>query len=310
MADFVMCRMKLISQKNTMNTGIFKWLKIKYPQNYIIKNPFAGTLIIALIVFVFMVLYKPFHTHAARALSYEVTMALYSLLSGVFLFLFVKILKSVRYFSDSKDWTIFKELLSVFIVLFILGVAIYLLGFFIESSGQRWNIPTFFNSVGSAFLTGIIPLVFFTIVNYRYLFPESIDYYEGNISITGKEIQPPENLIQINSQLKKEELSFYPDEFIYAESDGNYVVFYLNKDNVIKKEIIRNSINNIERQLSGIPYFLRIHRAFIVNLKKVRSKQGNTLGYLIKLAGPEYKIPVSRTNTRIFNELSALYHSR
>jgi DNA-binding LytR/AlgR family response regulator len=78
---------------------------------------------------------------------------------------------------------------------------------------------------------------------------------------------------------------------------------------VVKKEIIRNSINNIEQQLSGIPYFLRIHRAFIVNLKKVRSKQGNTLGYLIKLAGPEFKIPVSRKNTRIFNELSALYHS-
>jgi DNA-binding LytR/AlgR family response regulator len=96
---------------------------------------------------------------------------------------------------------------------------------------------------------------------------------------------------------------------LYAESDGNYVVFYLCINNQLKKEIIRNSINNIEQQLSGIPYILWIHRAFIVNLKKVRSRQGNTLGYLIKLNESEFKIPVSRKNTKVFNNLLALYHN-
>jgi DNA-binding LytR/AlgR family response regulator len=141
------------------------------------------------------------------------------------------------------------------------------------------------------------------------LFSESIDLNIGNAAITGQENQPSEDLIQISSQLKKEELSFYPSQFLYAESDGNYVVFYLSINNLVKKEIIRNSINSIEQQLSGIPYFLRIHRAFIVNLKKVRSKQGNTLGYMIKLSETEIKIPVSRKNTKDFNKLSALYHT-
>jgi len=291
-----------------MAPEIYKWFNKKFPQNFIIKNPFTGTLLIALFVFGFTILYKPLNTHASGALSYEATMGCYSFLSGIFLFLCVRILKTFRYFSDNKDWTIFKEILSVFIVLFILGVAIYLLGFLIEQSKKRWNITTFIGSVEGAFLVGIIPMAFFTVINYRYLFPESSDY-EGNIARPGMEIQPPENLIQISSQLKKEELSFYPGEFIYAESDGNYVVFYLSRNNLVKKEIIRNSINNIEQQLSVIPYFLRIHRAFIVNLKKVRSKQGNTLGYLIKLSESEDKIPVSRNNTRIFNELFTRYHS-
>jgi hypothetical protein len=236
-------------------------------------------------------------------------MAIYSLLSGIFIFLSIKILKTVKYFSNTKDWTIFKEFLSVFLVLFVLGIAIYLLGFFIETSAQRWNISTFLNSFKGAFLTGIIPLFFFTAINYPYLFSESIDLNIGNVAITGQENQPSEDLIQISSQLKKEELSFYPSQFLYAESDGNYVVFYLNINNLVKKEIIRNSINSIEQQLSEIPYFLRIHRAFIVNLKKVRSKQGNTLGYMIKLSETEIKIPVSRKNTKDFNKLSALYHT-
>jgi hypothetical protein len=292
-----------------MKGRIIKWLNIRYPQNYIIKNPFTGTLIIALFVFGFTVLYKPFNTHAARAFSYETTMAIYSLLSGIFIFLSIKILKTVKYFSKTKDWTIFKEFLSVFLVLFVLGIAIYVLGFFIETSAQRWNISTFLNSFKGAFLTGIIPLFFFTAINYPYLFSESIDLNIGNAAITGQENQPSEDLIQISSQLKKEELSFYPSQFLYAESDGNYVVFYLSINNLVKKEIIRNSINSIEQQLSGIPYFLRIHRAFIVNLKKVRSKQGNTLGYMIKLSETEIKIPVSRKNTKDFNKLSALYHT-
>jgi hypothetical protein len=292
-----------------MKGRIIKWLNIKYPQNYIIKNPFTGTLIIALFVFGFTVLYKPFSTHAARAFSYEATMAIYSLLSGIFIFLSIKILKTIKYFSNTKDWTIFKEFLSVFLVLFVLGIAIYLLGFFIETSAQRWNISTFLNSFKGAFLTGIIPLFFFTAINYPYLFSESIDLNIGNVAITGQENQPSEDLIQISSQLKKEDLSFYPSQFLYAESDGNYVVFYLSINSLVKKEIIRNSINSIEKQLSGIPYFLRIHRAFIVNLKKVRSKQGNTLGYMIKLSETEIKIPVSRNNTKDFNKLSALYHT-
>jgi len=291
-----------------MKRQIYNWLGTRYPQNFILKNPFTGTIIIALFVFGFTALYKPFNTHPARAWSFEATMALYSLLSGVLIFVSIKILKTIKGLSNSDDWTIGKEILSVFIVLFVLGIAIYLFGFIIESSAPRWNIPTFLNSFVAALLTGIIPLAFFSSVNYRYLFPERINHNEGHIPATGLEPQTPEDLIQINSQLKKEELSFYPSQLLYAESDGNYVVFYLTMNGVVKKEIIRNSIYNIEQQLSGIPYFLRIHRAFIVNLKKVRSKQGNTLGYVIKLAETELKIPVSRKNTRIFNKLSAQYH--
>jgi hypothetical protein len=80
-------------------------------------------------------------------------------------------------------------------------------------------------------------------------------YNDGNIQQQLWKTNLLEDLIQISSQLKKEELSFYPGQFLYAESDGNYVVFYLNRNNLIKKEIIRNSINNIEQQLSDIPYF-------------------------------------------------------
>jgi hypothetical protein len=293
-----------------MKSRIDKWLNYNYPQNYILRHPFTGTLIIAIFTFGFTSLYRPFNVHPTKVLSFETTMAFYSFLSGIFIYLAVKTMKAVKYFSDEKEWTIFREIISVLIILFFLGLAIYFLGFLIESepSANRWKIPTFLNSLGSAFLIGIIPLLFFSAINYRYLFTPVVSYIEKN-SEAGSEKLPPEELIRISSQLKKEDLSFYPSEFLYAESDGNYVMFYLIRDNNLKKEIIRNSINNIEQQLSQIPYFFRTHRAFIVNLKKVRSKQGNSLGYVIKLTGPDIKLPVSRNNTSNFNRLFAEYHN-
>jgi DNA-binding LytR/AlgR family response regulator len=67
--------------------------------------------------------------------------------------------------------------------------------------------------------------------------------------------------------------------------------------------IIRNSISEIENQLDEVPFFMRIHRAFIVNLEKVSSKKGNSLGYQLKLKGSNIILPVSRQNTQKFDQL-------
>jgi DNA-binding LytR/AlgR family response regulator len=59
----------------------------------------------------------------------------------------------------------------------------------------------------------------------------------------------------------------------------------------------------VEQQLAQIPFFVRTHRAFIVNLKKIKSKKGNSLGFRLRLRGTDSEIPVSRNNTRNFSEL-------
>ena len=291
-----------------MSIKIFSWLRIRYPQNYIIRYPVRGAIIIAIFVFVFAAIYKPLNTQAARTWSYAMTIAVYSIICSASVIPAVLAIRSLNRFSEGKEWTILKELLSDVFILLVNAIAVYFVGFLVETTGPRWNISTFINSVTIGCLLGIIPIAFFTGMNYRYLFSPEVLHNE----VTGNTIQDnlsQESLIEITSQLKKEELSFYPSEFIFAESDGNYVDFYLNKNNLVRKEVIRNSINNIEQQLSRIPYFFRTHRAFIVNLKKVKSKQGNTLGYLIRLDETETPIPVSRQNTGNFNLLLSRFNS-
>jgi hypothetical protein len=292
-----------------MAKKIHNFLNIYYPQNYIIRHPLPGALIISLFIFGFSALYKPSDSHASGTFSYEETMAIYSLIAGASLILFIRILKYFRWFRGINGWTFKKEMLSVLIVLSGTCVVVYLMGFLIEEQADRWNLKTFLNSYKNAFSVGMMPFAFFTAINYRYFLSKITKNKATDQTTDSQGNQPPEDMVQISSQLKKEELKFYPSQFLFAESDGNYVVFYLSINNQVRKQAIRNSITSIEHQLSVIPYFLRTHRSFIVNLKKVKSKKGNILGYQLKLSETDAKIPVSREKTKIFSREQAKYHS-
>lgn len=290
-----------------MMAQIYKLMKKRFPKNYILKNPLTGSLLFLVFCFGFTNIYRPLNTHESQSLGYAATMAIYCSVFSVFLFAAIKLLNRTHYFSDDKEWTFLKEIVAIFLALSVVGMAIFFMGFFMEAPHPRWNLPTFFNSYIIAFLLGIFPFVFFTLSNYRHLFVSEItqQYESGNVPDSTPNLR--EEKIQIGSRLKKEELSFYPGQFIYAESDGNYVVFYLKDQGTSRKVVIRNSISEIEQQLSPIPYFTRTHRAFIVNVKKVSSKKGNTLGYRLRLAGTDAEIPVSRQNISAFDQVMKQY---
>jgi len=279
----------------------------KYPQNFIIEKPHIGTLVFLIFCLTFVILYKPLNLHGSRSLGYELTMAVYLCTLSLPIFFTIKLLKTTRYFSNPHEWSILKELTAIVIILFGMGIALYFFGFLFELPSDRWNLATFFDSCKHAFLVGIIPFMFFTLTNYRYLFAKDIvQDYKPVVNPTAT--QETEELLKIESSLKKEEVSFYPSQLVYAESDGNYVVFHLDVDGHSHQKMVRNSMNNIEQQLTEIPFFMRTHRAFIVNLRKIRSKKGNTLGYRLKFSATDTEIPVSRQNTHDFDHLIKRYH--
>lgn len=289
-----------------MINRIYRLLNKKYPPNYILKKPYKGVLVLLLFCFAFMFIYRPFQEHESRYFNLVMTMAVYSCVMALPVLILIKILRWIPWLSKDTEWTILKEMISIVFIILGIGTTIYFAGFLLEAPGQRWNLPTFIDSCKYGVLIGVIPFLFFTILNYRYLlFTDMVQNLKPAMIYPGKDESG--ELIRIESQLKKEELSFYPDQFIYAESEGNYVVFYLRVDQKEKEKVIRNSISNIEQQLSDIPYFMRTHRAFIVNVMKVLSKKGNTLGYHLKLSGTDAEIPVSRQKTVDFNQLIQLY---
>jgi hypothetical protein len=269
-----------------------------YPKNYIVKHPLAGSLIFAGITYLFVILYRPLQVHVARSLGFMMTILIYCIILVIPFYGLAILIGRTNCFSTTKRWTILKEVVSVLLILTGTGIVTYFMGFIIEEPANRWNWPTFADAFFTAFLICIVPLLFSTFLNSRFLFiPEINEDAKPPVEKTGEE------LIHIESKLKKEELSFFPSQFIYAESDGNYVTFHIEIQGKTKEIMIRNSISNIEKQLSGIPFFIRTHRAFIINVTKVTSHRGNTLGYRLRLSGAEEEIPVSRQNSRSIDDL-------
>ncbi|MGV8091555.1 MAG: LytR/AlgR family response regulator transcription factor [Mangrovibacterium sp.] len=87
--------------------------------------------------------------------------------------------------------------------------------------------------------------------------------------------------------------SLASDQILYMESADNYViVFYLSK-NKLEKQILRNSMKNIEALFSDFP-LKRCHRSFMVNLQKIELMDHGKTNCFIKLSGCEKLIPVSR----------------
>jgi hypothetical protein len=287
---------------------ISRWLNRKYPQNYIIRNPLIGTLVLLGFCILFIIIYRPLQAHESGLFSYNLTVAVYCLIVMIPLYGLLTILKRISFFSDPEDWTVLKELLSVLISLTGMGITVYFAGFLLEPPAQRWNLMTFFDSLVSAFLIFVVPLSFFSVINYRYLLVSDILKQYNIAEASSGSSGESEELIRMVSQLKKEELSFYPNQLIYAESDGNYTVFHLKQDDQIRRKVIRNSISNIEQQLAVAPFLYRTHRAYIVNLKAIISQKGNTLGYRLKLIGTDKEIPVSRQKTRDFDKSMKRYH--
>lgn len=286
--------------------NIYNLFNAKYPQNYIVRKPFVGFLILLLFSFLFVTIYRPLNAHESEALNYAETMAVYSLSSALSALLFILILKKIPFLSRREKWTLGKEIIAILFIVFGMGTSIYFMAFLLEPPADRWNLATILNSYLNAFLVAVLPLAFFSLVNIQYL----INYKElqyGEQSHNGSTEDAKNKKILIKSKLKKEELEFFPSQFLYAESDGNYVDFNIIREGKIIKKTIRNSISNVEMQLSGVPSMLRVHRAYIVNLEMIKSRKGNTAGFRLTLKNGDKEIPVSRYNTSIFERVYKNY---
>lgn len=93
----------------------------------------------------------------------------------------------------------------------------------------------------------------------------------------------------------KEKVECSALDFLYAESDGNYVnIHYLNQDKPTRTAI-RSSIKDVEEKVEAVSHICRCHRAFIVNLKHVKSVESRSSGFYLMLHHCEALVPVSKT---------------
>ncbi|NLJ08661.1 MAG: LytTR family transcriptional regulator [Sphingobacteriales bacterium] len=100
--------------------------------------------------------------------------------------------------------------------------------------------------------------------------------------------------IVINSENKSENISLPAKDLVLIRSADNYAEIFFLEEGQIKRALLRNTLKNIENQLSVFPNFVRCHRAFIVNSIYVERMEKSFGNHFLLIKGFEEKIPVSR----------------
>lgn len=299
------------SKNSWMNKQISMWEAGRFSQNFLFRRPLAGSAIVGLFCLVFLLLYKPLDIRSGPFLDYELAVTLYSVVGAFSVWGTTHLLKQTGRFGKAETWSVQKELVAIFVILSTTGVAIYFSGFLVFGPSEQWSIPALVSSFLHTYLILGVPVFFFTALNVYALLqpvaPSAVSRDEAPLDLQD-ELEPDEEMvegemIELETPLKNEELRFYPGELVYAYSEGNYVVFCLDRDGEVQEEIVRCTLSSVEEQLVAYPFLLRTHRTYIVNLHKVDEAYGNALGYRLRIPMVEEDIPVARSRTRAFKDV-------
>ena len=282
-------------------------LKRPFPQNIIIRRPLPSALVATAACYLFLMVYQPLGMLRSDYAGYELTMGVYSSICGLWFVIMASVIKRLPYFR--ADWTVSRELLAILSVIIPLGSIIWAAGFVMEPSDGRMNLMTYLDSYFKTAMVAGVPFVFTTLLSAYSLRRRSRE-----VPLT-QETGPDRDVAQeilIESSLKNQNLVLDTESLVLAEAEGNYVVFHLLDGREIRKEVLRCTLTSTEEQLSDVPYLLRTHRAFIVNLKMVEEARGNAQGYALRLRHVDSKeIPVSRSRVDDFRrQFGRTHHSR
>jgi hypothetical protein len=271
-----------------------QWLNLPYPllQNARYKWLFA--LLSGVFVYVFLIVFEPFG--AGQLIAYK-----YIFLAGFGVSVFLGtattyfiLPKLFREFFRPEKWTIGKEIL-------LLSCCILIISAFNSLHNYYWwrdivLYQTFFNFLEITISIGIFPIVGLIFFTERTLSKRNIE----RAQLLSKQLPPAAVDKTITVQIQEESVKASPltmqlSEFVYAQSEGNYVKIYHLDDSALVYKLIRLSLKQLEIQLENLSQIKRCHRSYLINIQHITSIDGNARSLTIQLDKVATNIPVSRS---------------
>jgi len=246
-----------------------------------------------------------FHIFLLAVVGYTIVTAIGS---SIVVYIFPLLFK--RFF-DEKQWTKGKYFIFAFAIILTIAVANALYAYYFVRIIFYPEIDDIsFSMVLNNFLIitpviGIIPTIFgyFWLKN-RALYVDLHETEDQNRKLIFRiqENASNEKIITLSGNTK-DSLTLFPQELLYMESVGNYVHVHYQMNGQISEKTLRATLLQMEELLSDYPFFVRCHRAFIVNIRHIAKMKGAKLW----INSTETQIPVSKTGKTKINNLSQIH---
>ena len=108
------------------------------------------------------------------------------------------------------------------------------------------------------------------------------------------------NILDENGTLH---MSIDLDQLLFIKSADNYAAVYFERDELVRKELVRTTLKRLETELDEYP-IRRCHRSYMVNINKISVSMKSNQGLSLALKNfSEEKIPVSKNYKAFFTRL-------
>lgn len=271
---------------------IWKTLNEPFPDESHPKKLFITSFIVGIFVAGFLYFFQPFGIH-----NYPNSQVLLCLGFGLVTFVFAIIYDSfltyvLRIERDIPSWTLLKWIFEAMgTILFIAVGNFFFAAYFFQL--DHWNIMDFFGMIQATLMVGIFPIVFSGL--WTTLKAKKQNVAEAN-QLQTERINTPQSptRLVISSKNNKQQIPLFAHQIYFAEAMQNYVNLYIQEGEEIKKEVIRNTIANIEQSFVS-SNIIRCHRSYLVNVDLIEKVEGNAQGLRLTLKNMgEVQVPVSR----------------
>lgn len=267
-----------------------------YPVNNTVTFRLKQALAFGGFVFAFLWFFRPFQLDRMHE-SVSMIAAGFGAMTLIGMLLLNVALPAVfRPFFETESWTVGKEMLWVSLNIFVIGLLNFLFYGLFYPAACTFGTWVWFQM--STLAIGCFPVSFLVLwreSRARHRFSQEAQ----QLSAQSGPASPP-TIVDIPSQNSGEDLSLPLSELLYLQVADNYLMVFYRQEGELKKTLLRNTLKNVEEQLSGHPELLRCHKSFLVNLKQVASVSGNAQGYRLHFDGTAESVPVSRKHNAFF----------
>lgn len=270
-------------------------LRSPYPNNDSKMDIIISSTIVGLFFYLFIIIYQPFGTSQFEHTYKYLLLFPYAVITALS-FCIINLLLSRK----KNTHTFLTELFKSFLTLLIISELSYLYNSLFLSKVSM----TFQNSLYMFLYTialGLPISIIYILAKYIYLNKKNslllttnlfniLPYSEENNLDKRKE---QISSLKIFSDYLDNYLELDHNDFIFAEAADNYCIIFFDENGMQKSRIIRTSLTKLllSIQSSSIK---KIHRSYVVNLKKVAKYTGNSSGYKISLFNIEKELSISR----------------
>jgi len=272
---------------------MINWLNRPFPRIRTNKNKLLVSFLFALFIYLFLLIFQPF---GFSKIQYYKPIFIAGYFVITFLVMTTSFLLGPVIFKNAFDidkWTIKKEILFILWQISLIAIINWLFNLTIgkEIIEESNFIRVFLITIS----VGIFPTIFF-VFNIEKILASKHSKIAKKIS--GEQVKiikkNKNEQIQIVSDNNSAQIKLNTNDFICIVSEGNYANVFYYKDNIINKELIRNSLSNLIKQFVIFDFIKRCHRSYIVNLQNVDKVTGNARNYNLHIEKLDFVIPVSR----------------